>query len=126
MSGGEADDSERCPPLPQALPSLGEERRQHDDQSDLAELRGLEVEEADLDPALRAAHLFGDRQHRHEQDERDSVERPASPPVRMRVDDGRRRQQDDPDDDVDDLAKDVVAGSPGTSFCVTDSSTQSP
>ena len=50
--------SSPTPPTP--LPALGHEAGEHDDEDDLAELGRLEVEEADLDPALRAAHLLGE------------------------------------------------------------------
>ena len=110
---GEPDHGQRRPPLRQPVPALGDERGEHDHEDDLPELRRLEVEEADLDPALRAAHLLGEDEHRQEQDDRRAVQRPADPPVGVRIDGRRRGEEHDADGDVDGLPEDVVAGVPG-------------
>ena len=107
---GEPDHAQRRPPLRQPVPALGDEPREHDDEDDLPELGRLEVEEADLDPAPRAAHLLGQDEHGEEQDDDGAVERPADTAVHVRVDGRGRGEEHDADDDVDRLPEGVVAG----------------
>ena len=104
------DDAERRPPLVHAVAALGHEAREGEDERELAELRGLEVEEADLDPALRPAHLLGEDEHGEQQDERDAIERDAQPPVDVGVHHHRQREEEPADGDVDQLPEDVVVG----------------
>ena len=46
--------------LTDATASLDEEAGDRKDEEELAELRGLELERAEVDPALRAAHRLGE------------------------------------------------------------------
>ena len=75
--GREADERDRLqdgPEPPDLAVVVCEEAAEAERDEDLAELGRLEAEEADLDPALRAAHGVGDEDD-EEQDDQDPVER---------------------------------------------------
>ena len=104
-----------------AAGALDHERGERDDQQHLGELRGLEAEVGELDPAPRAAG--GGAEDEHEADRRDHRPVDADPELaEARVVDPRDGEhQRDPDQRVDDLAqhevervaRDVVAGRRG-------------
>ena len=101
---------------------VGEEAGEREHEEQLAELGRLELEGADLDPALRAARRLGEREDEQHQHERERVDRPSE---RGGSDRGRSRARATkpanaeaggdrlPDDVVALVALDVEARDPG-------------
>ena len=63
----EADRGEDRAPARHAPGALDEEARDREDEEHLAELRGLELDDAEVEPALRAADRLGGEEHEHHQ-----------------------------------------------------------
>ena len=103
--------------------AVGEERREEEREQHLPELGGLEAEEADVDPAARAARGRAGDEHERHQPERRPEDQPAEAPVDGRVD----QRRDDEDDAADRRVQRLPAdrASPG-SWRVIPSIAQSP
>ena len=104
----EPEHAHRRPDLPAAAGALREEAGDREDEEQLAELRRLERDHAEVDPACRASRRAAEDEH--EEDERHGADedRPPEPPVDVGVDDERDEERDDADADVDDLPVEVV------------------
>ena len=111
---------EHRPEEPELPMALGEEAGDREDEQELPELGRLELERADVDPALRAAHRLRERVDDHHQRERGSVDDAPVTPVQRRRD---RDRDDEPDraergrdrlphDEVVRVARDVEARDP--------------
>ena len=79
-----------------------------EDEQELPELRGLEREEADVDPPRRAARGAADDEHDRDQADRPEEDRAPQPAVQVGIEQQADRERDDADAHVDDLALDVV------------------
>ena len=91
----EADGAEHDAQVAHAPAAVGEEAGEREDEEQLAELGRLELEEADVDPAPRAARLLREREHEQHQDDRRGVERPLQAAVAVGVD-GERDERGRP------------------------------
>ncbi len=110
---GETRRGEHRPPVGDAFPAIGQEGGEEEDDEELAELRGLELEGAELDPAPGVADLDAD--HRHEEQHRDqrAEDDLAVPAVELRVDQQRDDQADSAQQGVSGLPLDVEVGIAG-------------
>jgi hypothetical protein len=105
----EPDDLEgRSPRVEGALP-LDEHPRNREHEQKLSELRRLEGEEPEADPARRPARRMPDQQDAG--DHRGSADEDRSPvaAVEIRIDQRRGDERDSPDARIEDLAVQVVA-----------------
>jgi hypothetical protein len=104
---GQCDRREcRLPFIEPARPVCDEAGEEEDDQ-DLPELRGLEVEASELDPALRSADVVADDENDQEEKERDAIEHTAETPIGVGVDRSGDGERDRAEDHVDALADEV-------------------
>ncbi len=109
----EADRGHGRLPLADRPGAVGQESGDDEDDEDLRDLGRLELEEADVDPAVRPAdRLLGDK-HDSKQHERGDVERPPQAPVDLRVQGGGEREHDGAERHVHALADDEVVRIPG-------------
>ena len=105
----EPDHAQRRPDLVQPPRPLGDEAGEREDEEQLPELRRLEGEEADVDPARRAAG--GAAEDEHDRDQSDGADEDRAPvaPVEVGIDERRDDERDAADGRVDDLPVEVVA-----------------
>src|SRR5207245_5998804 len=90
------------------LAAVGEEPGQEENEEQLPELRGLEAEEAEVDPALRATRDGAAEEDDRHQAEGARVDRALVALVDGRVDQDGSDKRDQADGDEDALADDVV------------------
>ena len=105
------------PALRERLALVAQVGGEEDDQHDLRELAGLELERADLDPQPRAVDRLADprdRRQRHQDDRGDpeQVLVALEPPVVVAEREQRQREERDPDHDPERLAEGVVGVQP--------------
>ncbi len=74
----------------------------------LGELRGLQADRADAEPALGTARLVAERQHRRQRHQRDDVERQRERQQRVVVEAEGREHRHDADRDPHDLPRQIV------------------
>ena len=98
------DGAELADPAPPLHEEAGD--RQHEEQ--LAELRRLELERAEIDPSLRPAHRLGKDEDEHHHPDRAAVQNPPVPLVDRRRHDDRDEHPGDAEGDRDRLARDEV------------------
>ena len=104
----------------EAARAVCEEAGQREDEEELAELGGLELERPEVDPPLRAARLLREQEDEDHQDDRAPVDRALGATVAIGIDRERDEQRHDAHADRDRLAEhevalvplDVVAGDP--------------
>ena len=89
--------------------ALDEESGDREDEEDLAELRGLELDEAEVDPALRAADRLGGDEDDDHQRERRAVDELPVPACEIDRDHGGDDEPGDADRGGDSLTDDEVA-----------------
>jgi hypothetical protein len=106
----EPDRLDDRPALPQPPGAVGEEAGQEEDEQQLPELRGLEAERPDVEPALRMARDGAAEQHEQHQAGRAAVDPALVAPIDLRVDEEQRDEADAADRCVDPLADNVVVG----------------
>ena len=97
VGDGQHDEPER----PDAPGVARDEGRQREQQRDLAELGGLELEERELDPAARSACREAEREDCGDERDRPDVERPLEAAEALDVDEGERAQGDRAEREVD-------------------------
>ncbi len=107
--GGETERRKRRPNLAESAPVLREETRQREDEQELPELRGLEAEEAKVDPAPRPACERSGEEDEEHQARRPDVDRPVVAAVEVGIDKRRPREPDRADGGEDALAHDEQA-----------------
>ena len=96
-----------------AAGALDHERRQRDDQQDLGELRGLEAEVGELDPAAGAARSGSEEEDEADRGDHRRVDADPDLAEARVVDPGDGEHQRDPDHRVDRLAEHEVERLPG-------------
>ena len=106
--GGEPDRAEHDARLVETAHAVGEEAGQREDEQELAELGGLELERAELDPALRAPGLVAEREDEQHQHDRRGEDRLLRTPEAVRVDCEDEEQPGKAEPDRDRLPHDVV------------------
>ena len=105
------------PPLGEHLSLLAQVAGQEDDQHDLRELTGLELDAAEVHPEARAVDRLADHGQRREQEEADrgqpeQVLVALEPPVVVAQEQERHGEGGDADDDPEALAERVVRVQP--------------
>ena len=123
-SGCDEDEHDRHAPSPSvrsvvltsagAARALGDEAGDREDAEELAELGGLEREEADVDPAGRAACRAAEDEDDGDQADGRREDRAPVAAVDVRVDDHRDDQREAADGHIEDLPVEVVVGCPGS------------
>ncbi len=100
---------EQIEPVPRAHP-LGDHRARPEDEGELGDLRGLDREQPQVDPALRPVDLGPDPgdQHGHEQSDRDQQQRERRGPDQLDTDAQRGDEADPADEDEERLAQEDV------------------
>ena len=93
-NGSQPDRRQHRPPAVHPTALLHEEACDREDEQDLAELGGLELDESEVDPALGAANGLGDEEDEEHQRERRAVE---EPPVSAHEVDRHDRGDREPD-----------------------------
>ena len=106
--GREADRRKHRAAVADPLRPVGQQPCEEEDEQQLPELRGLELEETEVQPALRPAGDCTGEQHDHHQPERSAVDRLSMPPVVLRVDEDRCNEHQRAEPRVDALPEDVV------------------
>ena len=89
--------------------AVDEEAGEGEDEEELPELRRLELERPEVDPAPRAARLLRERIHEQHEHDRGRVERQLEAAVAIRVDRERDQHPGEADPRGDQLARHVVA-----------------
>ena len=105
----EPEDLQRRPDLVQPPRALGEEAGEREHEEELPELGRLEREEAEVDPARRAARRVAGDEDDRDQPDGAAEDRPPVAAVEIRVDERRHEQRDAADGRVEDLPVEVVA-----------------
>ena len=108
----EADRSGGGPNLAQPSRALRQESGQREDEQHLPELGRLEAEEAEVEPALRAADRPCE-QHERDDGGRASEDQAPPRPIDLRIDDQGHDQPDGADQREDDLSGQVIPRVPG-------------
>ena len=104
-TGGEQDRPQRHREAPDLLRTVGEVAREEERDQHLAELGRLEAEEAEIDPAPRAArHRAGGEDEGHHGKQAD-IDDAREAPVDLRVDEDRNCHQDEADPGVQPLTR---------------------
>src|SRR2546421_10338305 len=111
--GREPDRLERRPRGGDPARPIGEEAREGENEEELAELGGLEAEEADVDPPLRPARERRGEEDEHHQRDRPGIDHAVVAAVDGRGDEERAGGAHDPDRGEDRLARHVVARAAG-------------
>jgi hypothetical protein len=105
----EPDDAQRrCPGTEGALP-LDEHAREREHEQELPELRRLEGEEAEADPARRSVCRMPDQQDERDHHGGADEDRPPVAPVEVGIDERRDHEHDAAEARIEDLAVEVVA-----------------
>ncbi len=112
-TGREADRFQHGPALPDPPRAVGEEAGEEEDEQELPELRRLEAEEAQIEPALRVARDRAGHQHEQHHAEGSAVDHSLVAAVVLGVDEDQSDEPDRTDRGVDALPHDVVAGVAG-------------
>ena len=110
---GQGDRSQHGSQLPERRAALDEEPREREHEERLAELRGLELDRPDVDPAPRAADRLGeDVDEDHQRDHAPVDDAPVAA-VHVGWDQDREHEPDRADARRDPLPDDVVVGIAG-------------
>ena len=108
--GTESDRLDHSARLADAPRPVGEKAGEEEDEEQLPELRRLEAEEADVEPALRVARDGSRQEHEHHHPGGADEDRLPEAPVVVRVDEERHDQADAADHGVDHLSREEVVG----------------
>ena len=99
--------------LADAASALDQEARDREHEEQLSELGRLELERAEVDPALRAAHRLGEHEDEEHDPDRAAVEEAPVTLIDRGRDQDRHDHRDAAERDRDRLARDEVVGVPG-------------
>ncbi len=107
----EEQNLQRCPPLPDRRLPLGDQSCEPEDEKELPELRRLEAEEGEVDPACRTVRRLADGDDDQDEADDPAEQEPPVTAVEIRVDESGRDEHDPAHRCVEDLPVEVVVRS---------------
>ncbi len=111
-AGAEPDDAQDRPPAHRRAGAVDDEARDREHEEHLAELGRLELDDAQVEPALRAADRLGSHEHDDHEHEGRAVDELPGPAPDVDRDQRHRDEADGADSDGETLPDDLVARVP--------------